>query len=150
MPPIFKSDGTGGCLNVDDGRNYFGRFMSAIVGNRAHRDRERRAENWSQFVLSGQFIQRSPRPRRLFGSRLHLWHLLNGHFRSNSFMVKIGMDSPTPGLPFKWNAILRSDQQVSSRGMSSFRVMLKTFFGGSGFWSLVMTEEHEGAMGAVA
>jgi hypothetical protein len=44
MPPLFKVDGPGGCLNVDDGRNYFGRFMSAIVGNRAHRDRERRAE----------------------------------------------------------------------------------------------------------
>ncbi len=44
MPPLFKVDGPGGCLNVDDGRNYCGRFMSAIVGNRAHRDRERRAE----------------------------------------------------------------------------------------------------------
>ena len=83
-----------------------------------------------------------------FGSGLHIWHLLNGHFRSNSFGVKIGMDSPTPGqLPFKWNAILRSDQQVSGRGMSSFRVMLNAFFGGSGFWSLVMTEEHEGRWG---
>ena len=58
------------------------------------------------------------------------------------------MDTPTLGqLPYKLNAVLRSDQHVSGRGMSIYRVLLNDFFKGRDFWSVVMTEENEGRWG---
>ena len=44
MPPLFKVDGPGGSLNIDDCRIYFARFISSVVGSRAHMDRMTRKE----------------------------------------------------------------------------------------------------------
>ncbi len=42
IPPLFKVDGPGGCLHVYICRIYFARFLSAVVGSRAHIDRIKR------------------------------------------------------------------------------------------------------------
>lgn len=83
------------------------------------------------------------------GSGVHILHLLNGHFRKQSFGVKSGMDDPSGGqLPFKWDRVMRSDQRVSGRGTSIYQVLRNKFFGGKGrFWSSLMTEDHEGRWG---
>jgi hypothetical protein len=58
------------------------------------------------------------------------------------------MEDPSGGqLPYKWDRVLRSDQQVSGRGTSIYQYLLNKFFGGIGFWSKRMTEEHEGRWG---
>jgi len=83
-----------------------------------------------------------------FGSGVHILHLLNDHFRRASFGNKTDMNDPSGGqLAFKWNAILRSDNQVSGRGTSTYQVQLNDFFGCKGPWSKKMTEEHEGRWG---
>jgi hypothetical protein len=79
------------------------------------------------------------------GSGVQILHLLFNNFRKASFGSKGGMDEASGGqLPFKWNAVIRSDQQVS-KGMSVYRILLIDFFGGNkGFWTTLMTEENEG------
>ena len=83
------------------------------------------------------------------GSGTHILSLLANGFRKESFGQKIGMDSPSGGqLPYKWSAVLSSDQRTSARGTSVYQRLLIRFFGGPfGFWTRKITEENESRWG---
>lgn len=83
------------------------------------------------------------------GSGTHILSLLSNEFRKKSFGEKTAMDEASGGqLPYKWGAVLRSDQRVSGRGVSVYQVNLKKIFGRPiGFWNNKITEENEARWG---